>query len=145
MDNIQGTDPETLWMRGPKPRENETVINDIAAILTQLRTLHPLKGVVASAQGAAILEYRMESQPVCPFQSHTSFHSFLWGGVPLETSTRVLGEEIASCQSNNYQTLFSPSDLAPRNIIICNGRIVGVVDWALAGWHPKHWESNKDI
>ncbi|QSS50092.1 hypothetical protein I7I53_10656 [Histoplasma capsulatum var. duboisii H88] len=36
MDHIQGTDLETLWMRGLKPGEKETILNDIAAILTQL-------------------------------------------------------------------------------------------------------------
>ncbi|KMU81530.1 hypothetical protein CISG_09092 [Coccidioides immitis RMSCC 3703] len=144
MDHIQGTDLETLWLRGLKPKEKETIINDIAAILTQLRTLHPPKeGVVASAQGGAILDYRIGSQLVGPFQSHSSFHSFLRGGVPLETTAKVFGEDIASCHSNNYQTFFSHSDLAPRNIIIRNGRIVGVVDWALAGWYPEYWDLTK--
>ncbi|EER41973.1 conserved hypothetical protein [Histoplasma capsulatum H143] len=140
MDHIQGTDLETLWMRGLKPGEKETILNDIAAILTQLRTLHPPKeGVVAAAQGGAILDYRISSQLVGPFQSHSSFHSFLQGSVPLENTAKVFGEDVVSCHSNNYQTFFSHSDLAPRNIIIRNGRIVGVVDWALAGWYQPDW------
>ncbi|EDN09621.1 predicted protein [Histoplasma mississippiense (nom. inval.)] len=144
MDHNQGTDLETLWMRGLKPKEKETILNDIATILTQLRTLHPHKeGVVASAQGGAILDYRIGSQLVGPFQSHSSFHSFLRGGVPLENTAQIFGEDIASCHSNNYRTFFSHSDLAPRNIIIRNGRIVGVVDWALAGWYPEYWDLTK--
>ncbi|KAG5292652.1 hypothetical protein I7I48_04805 [Histoplasma ohiense] len=144
MDHIQGTDLETLWMRGLKPKEKETILNDIATILTQLRTLHPPKeGVVASAQGGAILDYCIGSQLVGPFQSHSSFHSFLRGGVPLENTAQVFGEDIVSCHSNNYRTFFSHSDLAPRNIIIRNGRIVGVVDWALAGWYSEYWDLTK--
>ncbi|KAK2784205.1 hypothetical protein FQN51_004185 [Onygenales sp. PD_10] len=144
MDYIQGTDLETLWMRDLKPKEKEIIINDITAILTQLRTLRPFKeGVVASANGGAVLDYRIGSQLVGPFQSHSTFHSFLRGGVPLETTTKVFGEEITSCHSKNYRTFFSHSDLAPRNIIIRNGRIVGVVDWALAGWYPEYWDLTK--
>ncbi|OJD10260.1 hypothetical protein ACJ73_09862 [Blastomyces percursus] len=123
MDHIQGTDLETLWMRGLKPKEKETILNDIATILTQLRTLHPPKeGVVASAQGGAILDYRIGSRLVGPFQSHSSFHSFF-------TEWRSTGKR--------------GSDLAPRNIIIRNGRIVGVVGWALAGWYPEYWDLTK--
>ncbi|KAI1954026.1 hypothetical protein LOZ57_000370 [Ophidiomyces ophidiicola] len=145
MDHIQGTDLQTLWMRGlVKPKEKEAIINDIAAILIQLRSLHPPKeGIVASAQGGPILDYRIGSHPVGPFESHLSFHSFLRGGVTLENTARIFGDEIASCHSSNYRTFFSHSDLAPRNIIIHHGRIVGVVDWALAGWYPEYWDLTK--
>ncbi|KAM5492476.1 hypothetical protein McaMca56_007041 [Microsporum canis] len=144
MDHIQGTDLETLWMRGLEPQEKDTIINDIAAILSQLRALTPPEeGIVASAQGGAILDHRIGSQPVGPFKSHSSFHAFLRGGVPLENTAKIYGDEVASCHSNNYLTFFSHSDLAPRNIIIRHGRIVGVVDWELAGWYPEYWDLTK--
>lgn len=145
MDYIKGTNLETLWMLGLlKPEEQDAIVNDMAVILTQLRALRPPKeGVVASAQGGAILDYRIGSHLVGPFQSHANFHSFLRGGVPLETTAKVFGEEVAICHHNNYQTFFSHADLAPRNIIIRKGKIVGVVDWALAGWYPEYWDLTK--
>ncbi|EQL30900.1 hypothetical protein BDFG_06662 [Blastomyces dermatitidis ATCC 26199] len=59
MECIPGTNLQTLWMRGRlEPKEKENIVNDMVAILTQLRTLTPPKeGVVTSAQGGAILDY----------------------------------------------------------------------------------------
>ncbi|EIW56346.1 kinase-like protein [Trametes versicolor FP-101664 SS1] len=36
---------------------------------------------------------------------------------------------------------FSHGDLTPWNIMVHNGRISGVVDWAEAGWYPYFWDS----
>ncbi|PGH00060.1 hypothetical protein AJ79_08331 [Helicocarpus griseus UAMH5409] len=118
MDYIKGTNLETLWMLGLlKPGEQNAIVNDMAAILSQLRALRPPKeGIVASTQGGPILDYRI---------------------------VKLFGEEVAICHRNSYRTYFSHADLAPRNIIICNGRIVGVVDWATAGWYPEYWDLTK--
>ena len=103
IDYIKGTNLETLWMLGLlKPEEQDAIVNDMTAILTQLRALPiPDEGVVASAQGGAILDYRIGSHLVGPFQSHASFHSFLRGGVPLENTARLFGE-VAICHHNNH-------------------------------------------
>lgn len=144
MEYIQGTDLEALWMRNRLKPEKEAIVNEMAAILTQLRALRPPKeGVVASAHGGAVLDYRIGSQLVGPFGSHSSFHSFLRGGVSPENTAKIFGEEVATCHSRNHWTFFSHADLAPRNIIIRNSRIAAVVDWALAGWYPEYWEFTK--
>ncbi|ODH26951.1 hypothetical protein ACO22_04349 [Paracoccidioides brasiliensis] len=84
----------TLWMLGLlKPEEQDAIVNDMAAILTQLRAFHPPKeGVVASAQGRAILDYRIGSHLVGPLQSHASFHPFLRVGVPLGNTAMNFGD-----------------------------------------------------
>lgn len=145
MDYIKGTNLETLWMLNRlNPEEQDTIVNDMAAILNQLRALHtPNQEIISSAQGGPILDYRIGSHPVGPFQSHASFHTFLRGGVSLEDTAKIFGKEVAACHHNNYRTLFSHADLAPRNIIIRKERIVGVVDWALAGWYPEYWDLTK--
>ncbi|KAJ7151145.1 kinase-like domain-containing protein [Mycena filopes] len=35
--------------------------------------------------------------------------------------------------------IFSHGDLAPENILIADGHVSGVVDWAYAGWYPYFW------
>ncbi|EIW56351.1 kinase-like protein [Trametes versicolor FP-101664 SS1] len=37
--------------------------------------------------------------------------------------------------------IFSHGDLTPWNIMVHNGRISGIVDWAEAGWYPYFWDS----
>jgi len=33
-------------------------------------------------------------------------------------------------------------DLRPRNILIHNGRLSGVIDWEDSGWLPQHWQAH---
>ena len=30
--------------------------------------------------------------------------------------------------------------MVPRNIIIKDGHLSGIVDWEMAGWYPAYWE-----
>lgn len=36
--------------------------------------------------------------------------------------------------------MFSHNDLAPRNTIVDDGRIEGLLDWEVAGWFPEYGE-----
>lgn len=37
-------------------------------------------------------------------------------------------------------SVFTHGDLTPRNIMVDQGRITGVIDWETAGWFPDYWE-----
>ncbi|KAI0761502.1 kinase-like domain-containing protein [Trametes elegans] len=39
------------------------------------------------------------------------------------------------------RAVFSHGDLRPANIMINAGHIVGIIDWAEAGWYPYFWDS----
>ena len=41
--------------------------------------------------------------------------------------------------------VFTHGDLCPRNIIVdpSSKRIVGIIDWAWAGWYPEYWEAGR--
>ena len=36
--------------------------------------------------------------------------------------------------------VLSHCDLTPRNILVQDGKIQGLVDWENSGWFPKYWE-----
>jgi Ser/Thr protein kinase RdoA (MazF antagonist) len=36
--------------------------------------------------------------------------------------------------------VFSHRDLTPRNILVHEGKISGLVDWEDSGWYPEYWE-----
>ncbi|KAL9110170.1 MAG: hypothetical protein Q9227_005230 [Pyrenula ochraceoflavens] len=38
------------------------------------------------------------------------------------------------------QSVFTHGDVAPQNIMVEDGHIVGVLDWELSGWYPDYWE-----
>ena len=39
-----------------------------------------------------------------------------------------------------YHTTFTHSDIAPRTILINDGKIAAIVDWESADWYPEYWE-----
>jgi Phosphotransferase enzyme family len=41
--------------------------------------------------------------------------------------------------------VFTHGDLDPRNILVENGRVCGIVDWEQAGWYPEYWEYIKTM
>lgn len=40
----------------------------------------------------------------------------------------------------SHRIVFTHGDLAPRNIIVRDGKIVGLLDWEDAEWYPEYWE-----
>jgi len=47
---------------------------------------------------------------------------------------RMYGENL------HYNIVFCHADLHPSNILVEDGRVVGIVDWELSGWYPEYWE-----
>lgn len=41
--------------------------------------------------------------------------------------------------------VFTHGDLDPRNILVENGHVSGIVDWEQAGWYPEYWEYIKTM
>lgn len=44
------------------------------------------------------------------------------------------------CHDIVHPIVFTHGDLAPRNIMVNDGRIAAIVDWETAGWLPASWE-----
>lgn len=61
----------------------------------------------------------------------------------MEDVAMVLGEEVAKVHTTSYRTCFTHGDLAPRNIVVRNGRVAAIIDWGYAGWYPEYWEFTK--
>jgi len=40
----------------------------------------------------------------------------------------------------DYPIVFTQGDLAARNILVREGRIIALLDWEYAGWYPVYWE-----
>ncbi|KAF8531663.1 kinase-like domain-containing protein [Gautieria morchelliformis] len=42
--------------------------------------------------------------------------------------------------TRTYATAFTHGDIAPRNILVKNKKIVAILDWESAGWYPEYWK-----
>ena len=41
---------------------------------------------------------------------------------------------------DTWPLCFTHDDLSSLNILVCEGDVVGIVDWETAGWYPSYWE-----
>jgi serine/threonine protein kinase len=45
----------------------------------------------------------------------------------------------------NHKIVLTHGDIAPRNIIVRDGKIVAILDWELSGFYPEYWEYVKAL
>ncbi len=145
MDYVKGETLEAAWIYGHlSPEEKKQILRELATFVSELRSLQvPSDSLVASAALGNGLDYRVGASPFGPFRNHDEFHSFLRGGIPLDSCTEVYGEAVTRCHSRHYKSHFCHADLVPRNIIVRNGHIAAIIDWQFAGWYPEYWEYTK--
>ncbi|OAL56913.1 kinase-like protein [Pyrenochaeta sp. DS3sAY3a] len=142
---IEGSDLEQAWTRNLlSVVQKKAVVKELAGYIRQLRELEPpQERIVASADLQSCLDYRIGTRPVGLFSSYDEFHTFLWGNIPFEDCGKVFGQQVLQCYLNYYRTCFTHLDLTQRNIVVDNGRIVAIIDWAFSGWYPEYWEYTK--
>ncbi|KAF4995779.1 hypothetical protein FGRMN_4902 [Fusarium graminum] len=123
--------------------ERDTVFGDIKQHLACLGELQPpAQDLISSAFQNPTFDCRIGARFFGPM-NQSEFHSLARGHLRMEDVGPFLGQEVVKTQTTLYQTHFAHADLCPRNIIIRNGRVAAVIDWAFAGWYPEYWEFTK--
>lgn len=74
-----------------------------------------------------------------PFESERDMNDFLVENQYKQSSSRKYHMRKAM-NSRMHKILFTHGDLVPRNIIVKDGHLSGIVDWQNAGWYPEYWE-----
>ncbi|KAI0393458.1 hypothetical protein F5Y17DRAFT_458920 [Xylariaceae sp. FL0594] len=52
----------------------------------------------------------------------------------------VMRQAFALRLRTDHRVVLSHCDLAPRNIMVQDGTITGLIDWEFCGWYPEYWE-----
>ncbi|KAJ6018481.1 hypothetical protein N7522_001945 [Penicillium canescens] len=145
MEYVRGMSLEAAWYRGHLSQDQKKyIITEVAGYIRQLRKLEPPReGIVASASFNEALDHRVGSYTFGPFTNHQGFHSYLRANVPIEDCNEVIGPEVTECHSRRYRSCFTHADIAPRNIMVDNGKVSAIVDWQFGGWYPEYWEYTK--
>ncbi|KAJ6019003.1 hypothetical protein N7522_001070 [Penicillium canescens] len=145
MEYVRGMSLEAAWYRGHLSQDQKkSIITEVAGYISQLRKLKPPReGIVASASFNEALDHRVGSYTFGPFINHQGFHSYLRANVPIEDCNEVIGPDVTKCHSRRYRSCFTHADIAPRNIMVENGKVSAIVDWQFGGWYPEYWEYTK--
>jgi aminoglycoside phosphotransferase (APT) family kinase protein len=141
MDYINGSEM-TYVSDTLSPEQNQAIRLQMKGYMSQMRALKPPNpGRVEAADGSGLFDIRLTSSPFDPFPSVKEFHARLGHEFVLRSQDhRHMWSQFAAVAQRRYRTTFSHGDLAPRNIIIKDGRIAAIVDWESAGWYPEYWE-----
>ncbi|KAJ6440702.1 40S ribosomal protein mrp10 [Purpureocillium lavendulum] len=98
-------------------------------------------GSVLSGDYSLLLDRRQNSTYWAVRQKPTQqqFVAFLLSTLSASCAPAIAGR-IASQFLETDSLVLCHGDLSPRNIIVKNNNIVGIVGWDCAGWYPKWWE-----
>lgn len=144
MEYINGKDLENAWLDDSLTLdEKKTIFADIKQYVSILRELQPPKAdLVSSALQNPAYDIRIGSRFFGPFNVR-DFHSLTRGHLHMDDVEPYLGEEVMKVHTGSYRTCFTHGDLLPKNIIVRDGRVAAIIDWAFSGWYPEYWEFTK--
>lgn len=49
----------------------------------------------------------------------------------------------AMLSHHKHRIVFTHGDFRPANIIVKDGHVAAIVDWAQGGWYPEYWDFAK--
>lgn len=143
MAYVRGESLDAAW-RHLSTEQKDAIVADLKLHISSLRALKPpVEGIVSSALGNPGHYCRIGTRFWGPMKNHADFHSQARGHLRMEDVAQFLGEDVVAVHTAQYKTCFTHADLAPRNIMVRNGRVVAIIDWAYAGWYPEYWEFTK--
>ncbi|KAI0183058.1 kinase-like domain-containing protein [Xylaria flabelliformis] len=140
MDYIQGQTLEVLW--GDMSIEQKTdMARQLRGIVETMRSVVPPTDVVIGAcDGTEIRDTRVHftyHSPPC--HDEAGFNQFLLSSL-YEQVPPLVKEAIARRLRTDHRIVLTHCDLTPRNILVRDGKISGLVDWEDSGWYPEYWE-----
>ena len=140
MDYINGSE---FSQKALSAEQQESIFEELKGYIAQMRALKPTRpGRVESADGSGLSDHRIGgSKPFPPFESIERFHSHIGHEVILYSDKyREAWPQFQAMRNRKYCTKFTHSDIAPRNLLVKNGKIAAIIDWEMAGWYPEYWE-----
>ena len=158
MDYIRG---QTLWSwwHTASAESKESVRRQLTGYMSMLRSVsNPTSGRIGGLQGGAIYDDRYTSgkgagprkeESFGPFDDSHDFHLWLRNGFtnPVTSEVGENSDQDADidriCQIQDrrkYTTKATHGDFNSHNIIVGDNKVVGIIDWEMAGWYPDYWE-----
>lgn len=158
MDHIRG---QTLWSwwHTASAESKESVRRQLTGYLSTLQSVpNPTCGRIGGLNGGPIYDYRYTSgkgtspyteESFGPFHDPHDFHLWLRNEFTYPTTSEVdkKSDQDADidrmCQIQDrrvYVTKITHGDFNSHNIIVRDNKVVGFINWEMAGWYPDYWE-----
>lgn len=143
MSYIEGRTLQSIWSSlGPDGRK--TVEDQLGRYIGQLRSFAPPSQVCFGSLATGICRDARRNERQCSsISSERQFNEFLGKFSLRRNSDHV--RMLLSSLKENHRIVLTHGDLHPRNIIIKDNTIAGIIDWELGGWYPEYWEYVKGV
>lgn len=140
MEFVPGQTLEQAWP-DMTAEQKGTIAKQLKDLLTTMRSVPPPPSqTIGSCDGIEIRDtraYHTYDAKACP--NEQAFNEYLISGLNPKTPPEVR-DAFSAMLRTNHRIVLSHCDFAPRNIIVREGRVVALIDWADAGWYPEYWE-----
>ncbi|QKX61978.1 uncharacterized protein TRUGW13939_09134 [Talaromyces rugulosus] len=136
MDYVPGRRFDEAWAT-LDTKQKLSIADELHSYINQLRNL---KGdyIGAVERGKAVIG-QIASIEGGPFDSEQEFNDFILGDI-VKAAPDILRHYAKFALTDDHEIVFTHSDFAPRNILVDEGRVTGIIDWEYAGWYPEHRE-----
>ncbi|KAI0409918.1 kinase-like domain-containing protein [Xylaria palmicola] len=139
MSYIRGQSLETLWVDMSIDQKTD-IAQQLRGLLETMRSVVPPTGVISACDGTEIRDTRLHftyHSPPC--YDEAGFNKFLLSSLH-EHIPPLVKEAISRRLRTDHRIVLTHCDLTPRNILVRDGQISGLVDWEDSGWYPEYWE-----
>jgi hypothetical protein len=140
MTRIPG-DPLSTLLPAMDRSTMSCIAHEIRNEIDKLRSLKS-EGYVGSVGRGVCLDplFRPgKSHGYGPFESEEAMNEFLVSDrLPRNSTLKCYARKFMN--SKQHTIYFTHGDLVPRNILVEDGHLSGIVDWQTAGWYPDYWE-----
>lgn len=150
MERIRGDELPKAW-KSLSEEALESIFAQLRLYIQELRSLTPPPGTgVESCVGGSLYDSRIArgNPRFGPFKTIQEFHFWLRGDSrPEDLEGRKKDQdwhdavEMMRQQDGPWPPpKFTHCDLNPSNVLVRNGKVVGIIDWEFSGWYPYYWE-----
>ncbi|KAI0874857.1 kinase-like domain-containing protein [Hypoxylon argillaceum] len=150
MERIHGDCLPIAW-KSMSEESRKDVFAQLRGMIQELRSLTPPPGTgVESCVGGSLFDSRISrgNPRFGPFKTIQEFHFWLrhdWKLEDLEGREKDQDWHDAAEMIRRQDGPWSPptfthGDLNPFNVLVRDGKVVGLIDWEFSGWYPHYWE-----
>ncbi|KAK4154542.1 kinase-like domain-containing protein [Chaetomidium leptoderma] len=137
MEYIEGQMLQQAWPVLTNDQRTN-ILDDLRGYIAQLHALSGIHIGRLDGQGAVLPSILPRSGG--PFSTVAELHEWLIRPPKRLEEQSMYWHQITTQLGADYPIVFTHGDIAARNILVRDGRLVAILDWEFAGWYPAYWD-----
>lgn len=148
MEYVEGETLDNAW-EACTPTQKDGIVKQLKGYLDELRTIPGsfIGGVEKTFCQDPFFSDCEDPSSYGPYETEEAFKAGLARSLRERRQNTWIDMvcRFIDALPHNHQIVLTHNDLAPRNILVRDGRVVALLDWELAGFYPEHWEYVKTL